>query len=416
MGNETTNGSTSNALAPAAVTQPGSISRQEFGAQQFEMTGETAATAAAATARALVEARFIMAMRRPRDWDDVRSKIMRSIERPGFAGKAGQDTRPGEAWFRKPIGAGVEGFSIRFAEECLRALGNIDVRPTVTYDDAAKRVVDVMVMDLESNICFTSSVVVPKTVERASLKEGETALSMRLNSKNRPVYTRAATEDEILQTQNVLISKIMRNEILRLVPGDVLADARARIIEIRQGDAASNPDGVRKEVADAFAALNVPPSGLKQLLGHELAGATPAELADLRALYKAIREGSTTWHAVLTEALAERGEDAPAEGAAAKPGLAGLTEKLKAQAATAPAPGGLGDPTGPPPPKKDPKDCGHPAVPPSKVDALPSGQSIACPDCEAQLTPTMQREPGQDDEVPVQPEKKPQGRQRKLEE
>ena len=346
------------------ATTPGTVARQEFGAQQLAVSGETASAAAAATARALVEARFVMAMRRPRDRDDVRAKIMRSIERPGFAGKAGEKSRPGQAWFVKPVGDGVEGFTIRFAEECLQSLGNIDVRTAVTYDDTTKRVVEVAVTDIEANSCLTVSVVVPKTVEKRFLKKGETALSVRMNSKNEPTYLMPATDDEIMQVQNSLISKAVRNEVMRLVPGDIKADARARILEIRFGDAATNPDGVRKEVADAFAKLNVQPSGLRELLGHDLGTATPAELSELRDVYKAIQKGTTTWHAVLSAELAERGEGEPAEKA--KPGLDGLTEKLKAEA---------------PKPEPDPTPlpaCKHEDCPPSKVAALAPGKTLIC--------------------------------------
>jgi hypothetical protein len=324
------------ALAPTGATPPSGITRQQFGATELEITGETAGTAAAATAKALVEARFIMAMRRPRDWADVRTKLLRAIERPGFAGKAGAKAKPGEAWYHKPVGDGVEGFSIRFAEEALRCMGNVDVRPSVVYEDSEKRLVDVMVLDLENNIAFTSSVVVSKTVERSFLKEGEFALRMRLNSKNKPVYTREATKDEITVLQNSEVSKTMRNEILRLLPGDIQAEARERILAIRFGDAATDPDGVQKEVADGFSKLNVLPSGLKQYLGHELRESTPAELTELRELYKAINGGKTTWHQAIAEALAERGEEpATTPGDGQKPTtLDAAAEALKAKAPT----------------------------------------------------------------------------------
>lgn len=329
------------ALAPAAVAKPGQITRQEFGAQELAFAAETTTAAAAATAKALVEARFVMALRKPRDWDDVEQRLLRAIERPGFAGKSGRDTGPGEAWYRKPIGkGGVEGFSIRFAEEAMRCMGNIDARPTVVYEDSEKRLVDVMVLDLESNIAFTSTVVVPKTVERSWLGEGEVPLRTRMNSKNKPVYLRAATDDEITVTQNALVSKVLRNEILRILPGDIQATCRRRILEIRQGDAATNPDGVKKEILEAFAKLNVMPASLKQWLGHELSTATPAELTDLRELYRAINKGETTWHDALAAALAERGEETPppppAVGAPAK-NLDQLTDQMKA-AGTPPQP------------------------------------------------------------------------------
>lgn len=74
--------------------------------------------------------------------------------------------------------------------------------------------------------------------------------------------------------------------------------------------------------------------------------------------------------------------------AAPRPALEALTEKLQAKAAEAPAPAAA------------PKDCSHPAVPPSAVAALKPGGSIVCADCGTELTnPDAQpsREPGSDD-------------------
>lgn len=377
------------AIAPGSVAKPGQMVRQEFGASELMYSAETTMAAAAATSKALVEARFVMALRRPRDWDDVGVRLLRAIERPGFAGKHGEKAQPGEAWFRKPIGEGVEGFTIRFAEEALRTMGNIDVRPTVVYEDREKRLVDVMVLDLENNIAFTQTVVVPKTVERSYLKEGETAIRQRMNSKNKPVFTREATDDEIAVLQNSLISKTMRNEILRMLPGDIQAACRKRILEIRHGDAATDPEGTKKKIVEAFAKLNVMPVGLKQWLGHELTTATPAELADLRDLYKAIEEGKVTWHDALSARLADRDEEPPPPKAPAeaekKTGLDAVKETLKAQAPaeTKPAPG-------------PPKPCEHVTIPQQRIDALKPGQAIVCADCGQEFS-GPEREPGADD-------------------
>ena len=48
-------------------------------------TGETAVSAVAALAEANVKARYAMALRRPRDLDEVREKILKECRRPGFA-------------------------------------------------------------------------------------------------------------------------------------------------------------------------------------------------------------------------------------------------------------------------------------------------------------------------------------------
>lgn len=365
-----------------ATPARGELVRQEFGGSSIQASGETAMTASAATARALVEARFVMAMQRPRDWNDVRVRILKAIERPGFAGKHGEKSKPGEAWFRKPVGSGIEGLSIRFAEEALRCMGNIDVRPLVTYEDDEKRLIDVSVLDLESNLSFTSTVVVPKTIERKSLRRGEQAIRSRVNSQGEVVYLRAATDDEIATTQGALVSKMIRTEALRILPGDIQAAATQRILEIRFGDAASDPDKVQREIADAFAKLNVSPASLRDYLGHELAACSPAELAHLRELYKAIKGGETTWADTVKAAQAESEAGGDAKPAEKKPGLQGLTERLqngKAEPAEAREPGS--DDGDDAPSAAAPSNCEHPSVPPSKVAATPKGKSVVCSDC-----------------------------------
>jgi hypothetical protein len=293
------------------------VTREEFGATEIATTGETVASVLAARAKAEVEARLIMAMKRPRDWLVVRGKILAACERPGFAD---------EAWFRKPIGHGVEGFSIRFAEEALRSMGNMDARSTVVWDDDQKRILSVEVFDLENNISIPTNVVVPKTIERKKLKKGETAISTRINSYGDAVYLREATDDEVMQVQNSLISKAMRNGILRLLPGDIQAEAKRRIYEIRHGDAARDPKAFARRTADGFAAHGVSPSDLAVYLGHDLASCSLPELEELRALWKAIDDGEATWGEAIRAKLAEREE---AESEDDKAPLDKVTEKLR---------------------------------------------------------------------------------------
>lgn len=345
----------------------GTVARREMGVETLERTGETSTAMLVAQVEALVKVRFFMAHQRPRDWDDVRAKLLKACERPGFAGSATEQVW-GSAWFKIPIGKGVEGFSIRFAEEAMRCMGNMDIEQTPIYEDDEKRILRVAVLDLESNVYIPTSITVEKTVIRTVLKAGQEALKVIVNSKGQQTFLVEATEDEVFQKQNSLASKAIRNGILRILPGDIQAECRSRILAIRHGAAAKDPDGFRKTVVDGFATLNVLPSDIKKLLGHDISQASPAQLTDLKELWKRITNGETTWSAALAAVLEERGEQAPA-APEQKPGLDGVADKLKAAAEAA---------------KK--KDCSHPKVPPSKVAALKPGKSITCEDCGEVLT------------------------------
>src|SRR6188474_3293042 len=223
MSDQTTTTHASVPAAPAA----GQVAREDFGGTELAVTGETASSAAAAQATAAVQARYLMALRNPRDWDDVRVRIMKEVERPGFAEVA---------WYVKPIGAGVQGLSIRFAEAAMRCMGNLLPEAPIVYDSPTFRMLRVMLTDLESNLTWSKDVIVGKTVERRQLRRGQVALQVRTNSGGEPTYLVEATEDEIASKEGANVSKVMRTHALRMLPGDIQDAAKKRILEIRSGE------------------------------------------------------------------------------------------------------------------------------------------------------------------------------------
>jgi len=259
---------------------------QTFEPQVLPAVHETASAAVAAQAKAAVESRYKMALARPRDWDDVRTRLLKACRRPGFASVAR---------YHKPIGKGVEGPSIRFAEEALRAMGNVMPEVLVVYDDDEKRIVRVAVTDLEANLTYSLDVVVNKTVERRVPKQGQEVLRRRTNSEGKAVCVVRAEEDDLLNKQQAMISKAMRTSALRLLPGDILEEAMDAVRQTLSSESASDPDAERKRMADAFSALGVRPSDLARYLGHPLEQVVPAELTHLRAVYQTIRDGEASW-------------------------------------------------------------------------------------------------------------------------
>lgn len=301
------------------VQSNGSASGLALQPPQHMATHETAQTAVAAQARAMVEARYVMALQRPRDTDAVRQGLLRDCARPGFADVAR---------YHKPIGKGIEGPSIRFAEAAIRHMGNIDVQTPTVYDDASKRIVRVSVCDLETNANYSVDISVEKTVERSQLKEGQVSLGVRQNSYGKATYLVAATEDDLLNKQNALISKAIRTCALRVLPGDILEECMEKVKETQKNAAAVDPDGARKKLIDAFGALGVKAQALRAYVGHELDALTPAEIADLRTIYSSIKDGETTWHAVLeAKGATEDGPTKPAEGGRASQAKAAAKAK-----------------------------------------------------------------------------------------
>lgn len=259
---------------------------------------ETASTAVAAQAKAMVEARYVMALRRPRNWDQVRQDLLKECKRPSFAHNK-------SAFYRKPIGDGVEGLGIRFVEVALRCMTNVLVETSMVYEDEAKEIHRVSVTDLESNLTYPLDVRVTRTVERSKPSDDGTYISVRKNSYGRNVYTVPATDDDLLNKRSAQISKAIRTLGLRIIPGDLQDEAEAIIKGIRMNEAARDPDAERKRIADAFAEIGVKAADLAAYLGHSLDTCSPTELVNLRGIYGAIRDGEASWKSVM-ENKAER--------------------------------------------------------------------------------------------------------------
>lgn len=281
------------------VPQAGAMVRQGFGTTELAVASEVSATAVAKRQEATIQALFVMAERRPRDWDTVRSKLLRDCQRTQFAEVAR---------YHKPVGQGIEGPSIRFAEAAMRAMGNLMIDAQVTLEDERKRKIEVVIIDLETCVRFAREVVIEKVVERTFVKEGQTVLGERTNSKGKTVYLVQATEDDLLNKQAAQISKAMRSEGLRLLPGDILEECMETCTATLKKKDAQDPDAARKKLIDAFGTINVTPANLKEYLGHELAQMVPAELQQLRGLYQAIKDGEGTWQAAIEAKRTERKE------------------------------------------------------------------------------------------------------------
>ena len=247
----------------------------------------------------MVESRYIMAMRNPRNWDAVRQDLIKECRRPSFAHNK-------SAYYIKPIGQGVEGLGIRFVEVALRCMKNVLIETTMIFEDDIKEVHRVSVTDLEANITYPLDVRVSKTVERSKPNGDGSYLSVRKNSWNKDVFTILGTDDDLLNKRGALISKAIRTLGLRIIPGDLCDEAESIIKNIRLDEAAQDPDMARRKLVDAFAAIGVTAMDLTVYLGHDIGKCSPAQIVNLRGLYGAIRDGETSWQSVLAN-KAEQG-------------------------------------------------------------------------------------------------------------
>jgi hypothetical protein len=277
---------------------------------QALMPSDPAAVAAAERERARIAAQCQLALMNPRDEDQARDGMLRACTRKRFAEAA---------VYRVPKGGKpITGPSIRFAETALRCWGNIDTSTRIVYEDEDHIRMAVTVMDLQSNVSHTKEVKVFKRIERRKSEDRE-VLSQRTNSYGDIIYLVRARDDEVYMEMAKATSKVVRTEGLRHIPADILEECIDQINTTKRQDIESDPDKAKRQILDSFSAhLNIRPAELSKYLGHSVDTIAPLEIAELREVYTAIREGTATWAGVM-EAKGQ-GVAGPAES---------LSERLK---------------------------------------------------------------------------------------
>lgn len=315
MNNPNANGNgSSHALAKREESPLAAIGGKTM---DIDRSHEMAAVAVAAAAKAQVEARFIMAMHRPRNFDLARQRVLASCDRPGFADKA---------IYRKPTGGTtITGLSIRFAEEVLRAWGNVEVQADVIYDDDERCIVKVTATDLETVCSESDSTVITKRVERKSREgkppAGREVIGSRLNSYGETTFIVRATDDEVMTKTAAAKSKLIRNVGLRLIPADILEEARAACEATTERETVQDLPGARAKMIGAFAKLqpSVAAEELSKYLGHDVKQASVAEMTELRQVFASVSQEGSRWSEAIAAKLESRAPVAPPPPSTAAP-------------------------------------------------------------------------------------------------
>ena len=268
----------------------------------LQQSRELATASVAEMARAQVEARYTMALHRPRDVEAARSRMLTDAKRLSFAMAAEYEI--------PRAGKKIRGASVRFVEAAMRSFGNMATNSAVVYDDADRRVIRVTVCDLETNTVQEADVVVNKTMERQRLSSGQEALSERENSYGKTVYTvRAEEPADVAMLTNNAVSKMVRTLGLRLLPSDVVEDVLAVCRQTVAGSSTESPKEAARKMIDAFSGIGVKPEMLAEYIGQAIDTISPAQHAQLRHIYAAIRDGETTWADVATDAPEQQPAD-----------------------------------------------------------------------------------------------------------
>jgi hypothetical protein len=276
--------------------------RRNFGGMEIASEGpQTQALIASSVAS--IQARWTVAMRCRRNLDDVRQDIMHECKRPAFA-EVATYSRPVGKKYNDDTGQWEEqfadGLSIRFAEVALRCMTNMSCDTVTIFDSQHERIVRVTATDYESNGTWSRDITIKKTVERKKLKRGQNPIGTRVNSYGDTVFIVEASDSEVAVKEAAEISKASRTGILRLIPGHIQDEAFDTCRRVAADKEAKDPDAARARILDAFASISLSREDLEEYIGMPLAKASPAQIAALRQVFTAIRDGETTWGDVIT--------------------------------------------------------------------------------------------------------------------
>ena len=98
----------------------------------------------------------------------------------------------------------------------------------------------------------------------------------------------------------------------KLIPFDeATRQAIEQVRETARTKDAQDPDAAKRKLFDAFATVGVSAAQLTEYLGHANA-LSPAELEDLRGYFSGIKEGYTTWGAVVAAKEENKDDDGTA--------------------------------------------------------------------------------------------------------
>ena len=253
----------------------------------FSRSAELSDASEASRVAAEVQAKFIMAERKPRNYMDIRARLLQACERRAFA-MAGI--------YSKPIGnTKIRGLSIRFAEEAAKNYGNMGVRMETLRDDDMSVKVRISVTDFETNYTTEQECNIEKTIERRNVRAGQEVIGERENTKGEKVYIIKATADDIANKTMNQAAKARRNCILQHIPADLLEEAKDTMDKAQRSDISSDLPGQIKKICDSFMRIGVRPAALTKYLGHDINATSPVEVQHLREVYTAISSGEATW-------------------------------------------------------------------------------------------------------------------------
>ncbi len=237
---------------------------------------EEASTALASKAEAEVQARVLVAKRFPRDYNEAWRRISRSCKTQTLA------TRARFSYPRKKKGGGtttITGGTIHLMTTIAAGWGNIEYGAAIISVSPDHVVVRGSAWDMETNVLYHRDAVIKKTQQRS--KGGETT------------WVDAGERDwqEIVANR---ASRLTRVALEKVIPRDIIDDALLLCDRtVAEGDS-KDPDGTRRAIVENFDNLGIEATTLELIIGCELRRATKEQIAELRGMHHALKDGEAT--------------------------------------------------------------------------------------------------------------------------
>ena len=292
----------------------GSVTKRSTAVAEEQTTSfDLTPTAAAAEAKAEVEARFAFAAYKPRNMERFTKLLYGACDDLAFADVA---------LYSRPVGRKQNekgewedevhtDLSIRFMETALQFYGNVYIASRIISENDQHVQVAVSVLDCESNLTYSNGMLVPKVVERRNAPRDRVVRGRRFTSSNREVYLLEATDAELRNSIGAEKSKLMRDNSRRLIPRYILDEARRRIDATLTK--AQNEPSWRERIVAKFAGVGVTEQQLTDFAG-DLDKLTAEQIKRLGRILNAIVDGETTWADVT-----QNQESEPVKEPASKP-------------------------------------------------------------------------------------------------
>jgi len=325
----------------ALVRSSGEVTTNQMGEVTHRAAVDVAAATQIAHAQAVVQARYVMAIQRPRNEAQFRSRLIDAVGDPEFAAlceysrPVGKEKNAQGKWVEKV----AKGPTIHLLRTALRLFGNNGSEPAIITETPDLRIGAITISDYESNFHVVRTYAIEKRIEKRGYPNRETRqiepppgreiLGTRINTDGEEVFIVRMNLDELRKEELRQTALAKRAAAEEFLPRHIIRAALLKAVKTTHDADARDPAGARNKLIDAFAELRIMAADLEFYLGHSLERLTSEELSDLRGVWTRISNEEASWE----ECLRERNPSGSTEDAdkvrAAK--LAALTGQPKTQ-------------------------------------------------------------------------------------